>query len=173
MFGFSILWSFSCMYIVFRSSPFAHFDDIYEQCAMLIWQPRLKIAQRERKSTLCQVSRNIFATELSCECDPTQKYPFATLATSAAPSDNSFLENLFHTLFLALFIFMYIDFFFSISAKCWYVGRLQNYSALSGFRKTLSEVSWKIQKYFIVATVHRWLCLLDWLLVVHLRLGKL
>ena len=113
MFGFSSdPFHLGILYIVFRSSPFARFDDILEQCAMLIWQPRLKIAQRERKSTLCQVSRNIFATELSCECDPTQKYPFATLATSAAPSDNYFLENLFHTLLLALFIFMYIDFFF-------------------------------------------------------------
>ena len=64
--------------LLFQSSTFPLFDDILERSVMLlIWQPRLKIAQRERKSTLCQVSRNIFATELSCEYDPTQKNSFA------------------------------------------------------------------------------------------------
>ena len=79
--------------LLFQSSTFPLFDDILERSVMLlIWQPRLKIAQRERKSTLCQVSRNIFATELSCEYDPTQKKFIRPLAASVAPSDKSFLE---------------------------------------------------------------------------------
>lgn len=72
--------------LLFRSSTFPFFGDILERSVMLlIWQPRLKIAQRERNSTLCQVSRNIFATELSCEYDPTQKkihLPFSCIGCS-------------------------------------------------------------------------------------------
>ena len=65
----------SNLYFYFGHELF-HFLRIFWNAVwlLLIWQPRLKIAQRERKSTLCQVSRNIFA---SCEYDPTQKNSFA------------------------------------------------------------------------------------------------